>query len=142
MKNLIVILIITLLNSCSNNTGSIAENETDKDTWSYEKVSQENLASFMNGICSNKDIEFIDLYPIIDSISSDEYENIILVDSLRTKGFNVTNMGRGNWMEGPRIVSFTMSNGECECQVDKLYYSTEHESKYKVTERIKCVKAN
>lgn len=151
MKNLITILTITLLSSCSNNIGSTEvkeaennsfKNETDRNAWNYEKVSHDNLASFLNNICSNKDSEFIDLYPTIDSISSDEYENIILVDSLKTKGFNVTNRGRGNWTEGPRIVSFTMSNGQRECQVDKLYYSTEHENKYKVTERIKCVKAS
>jgi len=92
----------------------------------------------MIDICLTKDIEFMDLYPRMDSIFSDKGENLILVDSLKTKGFKVTNWGRGNWVEGPRIITFTLSNGQCECQVDKLYYTTEQEPKYKVTERIKC----
>jgi hypothetical protein len=87
-------------------------------------------------------MEFIDFYPILDSIAIDKYEKLVLVDSLKSIGFKVTNWGRGNWMDGPRIVNFTMSNEQCECQVDKLYYSTEQEGKYNVTERIKCIIAS
>ena len=70
----------------------------------------------------------------------DIQDKINLVDALKTKGFKVASSSRGNWMEGPRIVSFTMAMQQCECQVDKLYYSTDQESLYKVTERIKCKK--
>ena len=118
------------------------ESDSQKNEWDYQEVKRNYIDLLMLDICITQDIEIIDLYPILDSIASDEYENLILVDSIRAKGFEVTNWSRGNWMEGPRIVSFTMSNEECECQVDKLYYSTEQKGKYKVTERIKCKKVS
>src|SRR5690606_13442814 len=46
--------------------------------------------------------------------------------------------GRGNWDKGPRIIRFSMRKGVCNCDVDKLYYSTEVANEFKVTERIKC----
>lgn len=112
--------------------------EQNGSNWSYEEVGKGHLATLMMRLCSTKDLEFIDLYPVLDSIASDNFENLILVDSLKTKGFKVTTWSRGNWQDGPRIVSLTLSNDECDCQVDKLYYSTEEEGKYKVAERIKC----
>lgn len=118
------------------------ESTSNQKGWNYEEVKQNYIDSLMLDICSTSDLEFFDLYPILDSIASDKYENSILVDLLKTKGFKVINWGRGNWMEGPRILNFTLSNQQCECQVDKLYYSTEQERKYKVTERIKCKKAS
>lgn len=118
------------------------DNTTTETGWNYKEVKRKNIDSLLLNICSTSDLEFIDLYPILDSIPSDKYENLILVDSLMTKDFQVIEWGRGNWMEGPRIVSYTMSNQQCECQIDKLYYSTEQEGKYKVTERIKCKKAS
>lgn len=118
------------------------EGSNDENEWKYIEVNRDRFDSLMANICSTEDLEFLNLYPIIDSIASDKYENLILVDSLKAAAFKVTNWGRGNWMEGPRIVSFTMSNQQCECQVDKLYYSTEQEGKYKVTERIKCKDAD
>lgn len=92
----------------------------------------------MMDICSAKDLEFIGFYPVLDSISSDKYERSVLVNSLKEKGFDITGWGRGNWTEGPRIVSYEMSNGQCGCKVLKLYYSTDQRTKYRVTERITC----
>ena len=100
------------------------------------------MTVLMNDICSLKKLEFIDLYPILDSIASDKYEKLVLVDIMKSKGFKITNWGRGNWMEGPRIVCFTMSNGQCECQISKLYYPTEEKGRFKVTERIECKEVN
>lgn len=120
--------------------------ELDRDTtesgWNYKEVKRNYIDSLMLGICTTQDIEFIDLYPVLDSVASDKYEKLVLVDSLKSIGFKVTNWGRGNWMEGPRIINFTLSNGQCECYVDKLYYSTAEKDKFKVTERIKCNKAS
>jgi len=109
-----------------------------KNSWGYKEVKREFLDTLMRTTCSGEDLEFIDLYPILDSISSDEQEHLVLLESLKSIGFEATHWGRGNWMEGPRIVSYTMSNGSCECQVDKLYYSTKAKNQYRVTERIKC----
>ena len=118
-------------------------NSTSTETeLNYKEVKQKNIDSLLLDICSANDLEFISLYPILDSISSDKYENLILVDFLKKKNFKVIEWGHGNWMEGPRIVSFIMSDQQCECQIDKLYYSTEQEGIYKVTERIKCNKAS
>lgn len=158
-QTIIVTIILSTLWSCDNQTKKEAstkdqngiENEmqtqdldsTSTETgWNYKEVERKNIGSLLLNICSTSDLEFIDLYPTLDSIASDKYESLILVDSLKTKGFQVIEWGRGNWMEGPRIVSFTMSDQQCECQVDKLYYSIDQKGKYKVTERIKCKKTS
>ena len=124
-----------------SNPQSIESKSSESDL-SFNEVNRNYIDSLTIDVCSTKDMEFIDLYPVLDSIASDKYENLVLVDSLKMKGFEVTNWGRGNWMEGPRIVSFTMSNQHCECKVDKLYYSTDQDGKYKVTERINCKKTS
>ena len=113
-----------------------------QNEWNCQEVHRNYMDSLMLDVCSTKDLEFIDLYPVLDSIASNQHENLVLVDALKSKGFKVTNWGRGNWMEGPRMVSFTMSNHQCECQLEKLYYSTEQKGKYRVTERIKCKEAS
>jgi len=114
------------------------ESSNTENEWNYREVKRNYLDSIKADICSTEEIEFINLYPIIDSIAYDKYEKSIIAEALKTLDFKVTNWERGNWMKGPRIVSLTMSNLQCECQVDKLYYSTAQEGKYKVTERITC----
>lgn len=116
------------------------EKESNEPEWDYRKVNKTYIDSLMVDICSAQGIEIEDLYPLLDSIASDTYEKAVLVDSLKNKGFTVTDWSRGNWMEGPRIVSYTMSDCTCECRLDKLYYATENMGIYKVTERIKCIK--
>lgn len=149
MKTQITILVIILICSCSSDhsinkemktksANDVNNEEADFEAWNYKEVKQDFFSLLMYDICSTQDVEFIDLYPVMDSIANDEYERIILVDSLKSKGFKVTDWSRGNWMHGPRFVSLKMNNGHCKCQVDKLYYSTESDHKYKVTERIKC----
>lgn len=134
---------------CNKKQGTIDNNDNIKTSdnfekeqfdidLDYKKVNQTYLDTLMNQICSTGNIEFIDLYPISDTIASDNMEKLILVDKLKAKGFTVTDWGRGNWQEGPRIISFRMTDTHCECQIDKLYYSTENKDKFKVTERIKC----
>ena len=151
MNRFLLLILTIFLCSCTSNTANkdqkISEmigvkEKSIKNEWNYKEVKKEFLDSLMIDICSTKDIEFKNLYSRIDSIVSDKNEKLILVDLLKVNGFQVINSGRGNWMEGPRIVSFTMSNRQCECQIDKLYYSTEQENKYKVTERIKCKKTS
>lgn len=141
MKTIITISILTLFCSCMNTVEKEVQFETESsvdESGGYRKVERDYLDSLLKDICTTEHIEFTDFYKVLDSISSDEFENLILVDSLKSKDFEVTNWGRGNWMKGPRIVTFTMTRGQCECHVDKLYYSMKEEGKYKVTERIKC----
>lgn len=118
---------------------ALLDSTSQEHEWTYITVKQNSIDSLINNICSEQGFEFIDLYPPLDSIASDPYENLTLVNALQKKGFQITNWGRGNWMEGPRIVNFTMSNSQCECHIDKLYYSTDQKGSYRVTERIKCL---
>lgn len=89
-------------------------------------------------ICEIEQLEFTDIYDKLDSISDDKFERLVVVEKLKTIGFTKTDWGRGNWELGPRIVSITLTNGQCDCRVDKLYYSTNAKGTYKVTERIVC----
>ena len=119
MKNIIVILTIIFISSCSNNKENksgqtsdidqVQENSNDNG-WDYMQVKSDYMNVLIKDVCSSQNLEFIDLYPTLDSIASDSYEKLILVDSLKLRGFKVTNWSRGNWMEGPRIISFTLSN--------------------------------
>jgi hypothetical protein len=144
IKKIIGFCLILVLFSCSNKSGEKIEKGNNEQSigWSYQKVGREYFDSLLIDICSTPDLEFIDLYPIQDSILHDKFEKLYLVTYLKTNGFKVTDWGRGNWMKGPRIVSYTMLNEECNCMVDKLYYTNETDNKYKVTERIRCRKIN
>ena len=116
---------------------SIEETGSNIDT-DYKEVDKSYLDTLLKDICSTEALEFKGLYQNLDSIASDRYEKLALVDSLKKRGFRVTNWGRGNWEFGPRIVSLDLSKETCVCQVDKLYYTTQKENEYRVTERIKC----
>ena len=76
----------------------------------YKEVSQILMDSLLTEICTIENSEFIDLYPVPETVALDGFEKLILVEKLKTKGFTVTNWGRGNWQEGPRIVSYTMAD--------------------------------
>lgn len=140
---IIAITILSALYSCGDQSKQHVSTPNSskivtESRWDYVEVKRNYLDSLMQDICSIQGLEFIDLYPIIDSIASDKHEKLVLVDSLKSMGFSVTNWGRGNWMKGPRIINFTLSNGQCECYADKLYYATNEENEFKVTERIIC----
>ncbi|GEP52774.1 hypothetical protein FNO01nite_34460 [Flavobacterium noncentrifugens] len=109
------------------------------------KKFDEKIVDFIIENSSNKYLELENLYDSLPhKILNDVNEKLILVQILKTKGFTVINWGRGNHPLGPRIVSITLKNAECECEVDKIYYSTDAlpEEIYKITERIKCKKAS
>lgn len=148
MRCLLTILTIMIW-SCSSNKHKKPDQEdskssiTDKEANAkseYTKIDKTKLITALKDVCSIGAFEVIDLYPILDSIPNDEHENLVLVDSMKRKGFRITNSSQGNWIEGPRIVSFALSNSQCDCQIDKLYHSTEMSKAYRVTERIKCEK--
>ncbi len=86
----------------------------------------------------NVPVEFPRLYGI-EQIRTDTLENIILQKALEKRGFELFNWGRGNWQEGPRIVSAELTNTSCTCVVTKRYYSLPvYESGHKTTEQIQC----
>jgi hypothetical protein len=147
MRMLWNFLAIFFLYSCSNfGTGDdekngnawIVEDESLQMDEHYEEVEVKDLDAFLTEVCSVKNVEFKNLYPLQDSIASDKYEHLILVDVFKEKGFKVANWGRGNWEFGPRIVSIEMISGQCSCFIDKLYYATGVVGKFAVTERMKC----
>ncbi|WP_447642803.1 MULTISPECIES: hypothetical protein [Chitinophagaceae] len=86
-------------------------------------------------------IELPRLYDrLTDSIPEDGNEKLILAEILKTKGFEVTNWGRGNFPLGERVVSLTLKNDSCECRVDKMYYDTMEKGYYDIRESIQCRK--
>lgn len=124
-------------------TKKLPENSTPvliQNKWGYKEVSQIYLDSLLENICTLQNYEFTDLYPWLYTIPKlDSNEHLILLDLLKRKDFKQLSWGRGNWEKGAQIVSYTMTNGKYTCQIDKLYYTTDKEGLYRVTERIKRI---
>ena len=93
---------------------------------------------------NGKPVEFPELYDTLaDTIAGDKYEKLKLVEKLKTKGFKITDWGRGNYPPlSSRIIIVTMQKEDCKCEVAKIYYSTISGFKYSMTERISCNKAS
>jgi hypothetical protein len=85
-------------------------------------------------------IELPELYDkLADRIPDDSNEKLVIVERLKSRGFTVTNWGRGNMPPlGPRIVSIQFQKDNCSCDVSKMYYSTTVDSLFQVVERISC----
>jgi len=102
-----------------------------------EKLRQKDISLVLDNICSLEKSEFSELYDgNIRYVSYDSF-NSVLLDSLKLKGFEVINIGWGNWEFGPRIMSFTAKKGSCQCLVAKRYWADEAEAR-KITETIEC----
>ncbi|MFT3796512.1 hypothetical protein [Flavobacterium sp.] len=106
----------------------------------------EKVVDFAIENSNDKFIELEDLYDLKSKeiVSKDEDEKLILVQILKKKGFTITNWGRGNHPLGPRIVVLNLKKDNCECEVQKTYYSSDAfpGEIYKTTEKIKCKKAS
>jgi hypothetical protein len=146
MKNFIYI-IICLFFACSNHRVDDKASNPNHDV-NFQQV--ENLSETNQNIIellikedSSDYIEFPELYPVLKNrIQSDENEILLIAEYLKSKGFKVSDWGRGNYPPlGPRIISITLIKGNCKCIVDKIYYSTTIDTLYTVSERIKCLKA-
>jgi hypothetical protein len=89
-------------------------------------------------------IEFPDLYDSIAiDIGTGKLESSIIVKDLRLKGFNLLTCSRGNYPPlGPRIISFEMRKSNCNCIVNKIYYSTISENSFRISESIECIMKN
>jgi hypothetical protein len=92
----------------------------------------------------NSNDQFIEVEVLYNTPSNkvleDDHEEVILVQILKKKGFEITNWGRGNHPLGPRVVVLNLKKNSCECEVQKTYYSTDDlpNEIYKTTEKIKC----
>jgi hypothetical protein len=85
-------------------------------------------------------IELPNLYDTLaKSLPEDKDEELILVQKLKRRGFDVTHWGRGNYPPlGPRIVMVELKKDKCNCSVIKKYYSTISDSLYQMIEGISC----
>jgi len=104
----------------------------------FIKVTKEKFLEQVKKLENGLKLEIVDLYEDSENISS--YENLYIGEYLKKNGFEVTHYGRGNWFLGPIIENETLENKDYKCTVDKLYYSQDSTKKYKITERIECVK--
>lgn len=128
---IILILISEFLFSCNENTKKVLKSQDNR---------VENILNYVTSTKDNVMIELPNLYDsLTDNISEDSTERLILVEALKNRAFRVINLGRGNYPPlGARIVSITMKKGDCFCQIDKIYYKTNSDSLFQMTERIRC----
>ena len=128
-----VLLVFLLLISCTETK------EHDSRADFNEKI--------LDFVVENSEDIYVELPEIYNATSNnipnDKDEKIFLAQKLKDKGFKVTGWGRGNYPpSGPRIIMLTLKKGNCECEVDKVYYATLFDSEYVMTERIKCKKVS
>lgn len=102
----------------------------------------EKIVDFAIENSNGKYIELPNLYDSLSkNIEADKTEKLVIVQILKKKDFKVINWGRGNHSLGPRIVTLTLKKDNCECEVNKIYYShSSNDSIDNVSERIKCYK--
>lgn len=143
MKQTLLFFAITsiIFASCGEKKEATSENKETPDTSEqassdFKKLSYKATPLDFATVCKTDSIEYIDLYPRIHSIAIDSTEKLILVQQLKENGFTVEHWGRGNFMQGPRMVSITMKKDDCTLRVDKLYYDTDTVGTFRVTERI------
>lgn len=100
---------------------------------------EENIVDFVIEQKNNREIELKDLYDSLTrKIPDERNEKSIIVQILKRKGFKITNWGRGNFANGPRVIIYNLENKNCECEVSKYYYSTTDSITYLRTETISC----
>lgn len=141
-KILTVLTILPFMISCQNK-----QEQEEDDLKELQKQPIEFNEKIVDFVIENSNDKFIELPNLYDSlpkemVPNDKDEKLILVQILKRKGFEITNWERGNHPLGPRIVVFNLKKDRCECEVQKIYYSTDAlpEEIYKTTERIKCKK--
>ena len=132
MKLKIVLAVqFAMLFSCSRNNGG------------NEKIDYNFIESTIDFILEQKDNNTVELISFHDSsvsiVSNENNERIILSETLKKKGFKTINFSQGKIPpNGPIITSITLQRENCICLVDKLYYTSNSEPGYEVTERITC----
>jgi hypothetical protein len=162
---LLTTIILSILCGCNNQVNKdnsietngkpeSTESDSIENEWKYQEVKRNYIDSLLLDVCSTPNLEFIDLYPKLDSVSGFDQDNkytsngygidtnLILVGLLRKKGFKSINWDVPPCRLGSRTfsVSFYLENEKCECEVSKIFYETDQEEWFKVNERIKCKK--
>lgn len=146
--------VISSLISCNPSANKTDGATSTTEESAYEKVSFKTFDPKQNDVCKLKMLEFTDIYEIqglpeankdihgYDSLvfTHMPYDSIAIDRMLKDKGLSMVNMRWGKWAGGPKIACLTYADTayDCCCHVDKVYYATEKENEYIVTERIDC----
>jgi hypothetical protein len=109
----------------------------------FKKTKYEKFKFEIQDICNYGLMEITDIYENEEALPDYKSEKSVVVEDLELNGFKLEAVRFDNWSNGPRIVSYTLTNRKCDCYVDKLYHydyskPSETENKYRVTERIRC----
>ena len=133
--------------SCSNHTQEVS-NSKGGNFYTENSIafisdakskSSKDIDWVIENLSDSLALEFVDLYH--DTREIPEIDSSFLVAKLIGKQFQLKNYGRGNWMRGPRIISYWLESKNFICRVDKLYHSdTTVKGVYRITERIGCLK--
>ena len=85
-------------------------------------------------------LELPDLYDkTVIGIAEENAENLILVEKLKQRGYRTSETKRDiNGLSGERLITVSMTDGKCPCEVVKIYRPTSFVSQYAVSEKIKC----
>lgn len=132
MRNLFPIGLLLLVVSCS-----------EKKTNPYPDADfADRIVNFAIESYQSQYIELPELYPeTVRFIPDEKYENLILAEKLKLRGFKMTQVSTVNApLLGRRTVTMVLENEKCRCEVGKIYYSTGNIAEYLRAERIKCQK--
>jgi hypothetical protein len=101
----------------------------------------------VNLIIKEQDYQFLEFpqlyFNTVTFIPPIDQEYSILVKRLEERGFKAVSLNQINQqLSGRRIMSVILTKEQCECEVQKIYYSTANISEYIVSERMRCIKAS
>ncbi len=117
---------------------------TDKTKPGYEHDFAESVITFSIETCRDEYLELPGLYDTpTQHVPDPEDDQLILAEKLITRGFRKIQTQQANFpLLGRRMITATLVNDSCRCEVVKMYYSSSNISEYLRSERIKCTKTN
>jgi hypothetical protein len=132
MEKVLLILLFFASASCSQ------RNSSDRDF--VDKLLDLATETSSEEYLGEEYVQLTNLYDTLaHDIPDDKDEQLILVERLKQRGFEVTNRGRGNFPPlGPRIIIVELERQGCLCEVSKIYFLTVHENTYQMAEGINC----
>lgn len=100
----------------------------------------DRIVDFAIANAEDKFIELPDLYPKTMEMPAENYEQFLLAEKLKSKGFKVKNKTAGIYsVSGIKVGTIILNKEFCDCEVRKTYYPTPFEGQYKVTEKLRCL---
>jgi hypothetical protein len=107
----------------------------------FIKSSVTNFNFNQNELLNGKAYEFTDIYTSLLPINEATTSEVYMAEWLKPLGFELLEYRKKDWSEGPLIITVTLSNKDCECFVEKAFFTNldNTDSKvYRVTERLHC----